>query len=248
MKDFSFQGKVYLGTRLPSGLPGPLKWVGDAPLCEVSLKAASDVRTESYSGQRLTTAKLIKSNEASIKLQLNHATADNLALGLYGSKNTVAPGTVTNETLPAVVVGDIVVLAKGGVSSLVITDSAGTPATLVAGTDYALDSAPGGVVSIKSLGAYTQPFKAAYSNSGSTDVAMFTVPAPERYLYLDGINTIDNSRVIVRLYRTKFDPASTLALINASFGQIDLTGEVLYDELSAADALLGGFGKIEQLT
>lgn len=248
MKDFSFQGKVYLGTRLTTGLPGALFWVGDAPLCEISLKTANDLRTESYSGQRLTTAKLIKSNEASVKLQLNEASADNLAIGLYGTQNTVAPGTVTAEVLPTVAVGNQVALAKGGVSALVITDSAGTPATLVAGTDYTLDSAPGGIVTFKNLGAYVQPFKAAYSNGGSTDVAMFTTPPPERYLLLDGINTVDNSRVIVRLYRCKFDPAATLSLINASFGQIDLAGEVLYDALSASDALLGGFGKIEQLT
>ncbi|GAB3755184.1 phage tail tube protein [Lysobacter olei] len=246
MKDFSFQGKVYVGTRLAGGIAGALRWVGDAPKCDVSLTTESENRKESYSGQRLTSARLRKGNEATIAMTLNWADADNLALGLYGTTAAVAAGTVTAETLPTgLAAGDVVVLDHGGVSSLVITDSAGTPATLVAGTDYALDSANGGVVSIKNVGSYVQPFKAAYSHTASSDVSMFTAAPPERYLLLDGVNTVDDSPVRLRLYRVQFDPAATLPLINEGFGSIELSGAVLYDSEAAADATLGGFGKIE---
>lgn len=249
MKDFSFQGKVYLGTRLAGGKPGALRWVGDAPVCEVSFSTDAETRKESYSGQRLTSARLQKGNEAQIKLTLNWAEIDNLMLGMYGTKNTVAAGTVTGELLPAGLVnGDVIVLNKGKVSSLVVTDSAGAPATLVAGTDYTLDSANGGVLTIKNIGTFVQPFKAAYSNGASTDVTIFTSLPPERYLLLDGVNTLDNSPVKLRLYRTQFDPLTTLPLINEGFGQIELAGAVLYDSEAAVDSTLGGFGKIELVT
>lgn len=247
MKDFSFQGKVYLGARLAGGKPGALRWVGDAPRCDVSLTTDSETRRESYSGQRLVAARLQRGSEATVALTLNWASLDNLALGMYGEVNTVAAGSVTAEELPDdLVAGDVVALERGGVSSLVITDSAGTPATLVAGTHYALDSANGGVVRIINVGTFVQPFKAAYSHTQSQDVAMFATRPPERYLLLDGINTLDNAPVKVRLYRLQFDPASTIPMINESFGQLELTGAALYDDEAAQDTELGGFGRIEQ--
>ena len=75
---------------------------------------------------------------------------------------------------------------------------------------------------------------------------MFTAKPPERYLLLDGINTLDGSPVKVRLYRVQFDPASSVPMINESFGQLELSGAALYDDEASQDAELGGFGKIEQ--
>lgn len=249
MQDFSFQGKVYLGARLTGGKPGALRWVGDAPKCDVSFATESETRKESYSGQRLTSARLRKGNEVTIAMTLNWAEAKNLALGLYGSELAVSSGSVSNESLPAgLAVGDVVALAHGGISALVVTDSTGSPVTLTLGTHYSIESANGGVIKILSLGSLVQPFKAAYTHTASADVTMFTSAPPERYLFLDGINTLDNSPVKVRLYRVQFDPAATLPLINESFGTLEFTGAVLYDSEAAADAALGGFGKIELTT
>lgn len=246
MQDFSFQGKVYLGTRLTGGKPGALRWVGDAPKCDVSFATESETRKESYSGQRLTSARLRKGNDVTIALTLNWANADNLALGLYGTKLAVSGGSVSAENLPpGLAVGDEVALAHGGISALVVTDSTGSPVTLTLGTHYEIESANGGVLRILSLGSLVQPFKAAYTHTASADVTMFTTAPPERYLLLDGINTLDNSPVRMRLYRTQFDPTATLPLINESFGTLELSGAVLYDSEAAADAALGGFGKIE---
>jgi hypothetical protein len=247
MKDFSFQGKVYLGARLAGGKPGALRWVGDAPRCDVSLSTDSETRRESYSGNRLTSARLQRGSDAEVALTLNWANAENLALGLYGEVKAVAAGSVTAEALPpGLQVGDSVVLEHGGVSTLVITDSAGTPATLVAGTHYELESVNGGVVRILDVGAFTQPFNAAYAHTASQDVTMFTTKPPERYLLLDGINTLDGSPVKVRLYRVQFDPASSIPMINESFGQLELAGTALYDDEASLDEDLGGFGRIEQ--
>lgn len=245
MKDFSFQGKVYLGERLPGGRPGKLRWVGDAPTCNVALTTESESRRESYSGNRMTSATLQLGNDAELTLTLNWLSADNLALGLYGTVTSAIAGTVTAEALPAdLVEGDQIVLARAGVTDLVITDSTGTPATVDPG-DYTLDPGGSGVVTLNDVASYTQPLKAAYSYAGGVDVTMFTAPAPERFLLLDGINTLDGSRVKLQLYRVKFNPASNIPAINDSFGQLELTGAVLYDAEAAADTALGGFGKIE---
>jgi hypothetical protein len=249
MQDFSFQGKVYLGTRLAGGLPGPLRDVGDAPKCDVSLATESEERKESRTGQRLVSARLQTGKSATVALTLNWANADNLSLGLYGTKLAVASGAVTDEALPDdLAVGDLVALKYGGISAVTVNDSAGTPAPLTAGTHYRIDSANGGVLEILNLGSFTQPFTVDYTHTASADVAMFTATPPERYLFLDGINTVDNSPVRVHLYRVKLDPMATLPLINEGFGSIEMTGSVLYDDEAAEDASLGGFGKIQQPT
>lgn len=246
MKDFSFQGKVYLGERLTGGLAGALRWVGDAPKCEVSLKTNSETRRESYSGQRLVSARLRTSNEAEISMTLNWATPENLAEGLYGAVATVAAGSVTNEAFPSgLAIGDQVALQHANVAALVITDSTGSPLTLTLNTDYTLDPDSKGMVTIKNLGAYVQPFKAAYTHGIRKAIPMFTVSPPERYLLLDGINTVDGTRVRVRLYRCQFDPSNSVPMINDSFGELEMSGAVLFDSEAQADAALGGFGRIE---
>lgn len=244
MKDFSFQGKVYLGTRLSGGKPGALTWVGDAPTCGVALATENEDRTESYSGQRLQSARLRKSSTAELSLTLNYFDAETLALGLFASVTDVASGTATDELLPAgLTVGATVALANPGVSAVVIEDSTGSPVTLDLGTHYAIDSADAGLIRILDLGSLTQPFKASYSYTAAQSAAMFAVAPPERYFLLDGINTIDGSRVVAHLYRVQFNPSNSIPLINDSFGQLELSGAALFDPEAALDEELGGFGK-----
>ncbi|MBS0218079.1 MAG: hypothetical protein JSR63_07815 [Proteobacteria bacterium] len=246
MNDYSFQGKINLGTRRTGGLPGALFWVGDAPKCEVSLKTETSDRTESYSGKRLQSARMVKTTKAEISLTLNWMDAKTLGLGLYATTVSRVAGTVTGEQFPATVaVGDVIVLAKGGASSVVLTDSTGTPVSLVAGTHYTADPNNAGLITIKSLTGLTQPIKAAYSYSAAQVAPLFTATAPERYLFLDGINTVTGEKVNMHLYRVQFDPADNISLINEDFGQMTLKGAVLYDSEAANDPELGGFGKIE---
>jgi hypothetical protein len=249
MKDFSFQGKVYLGTRQTNGKPGALQWVDDASVLQVKLAADVSTRNESYSGNRLPSARLQKSKSATVTLTLSAFLAANLALGLYSQKATVAGGTVTDgdEVMPTgLAAGDVIALDHGNISALTIKDSTGSPETLELGTDYEVESAAGGLIKILNVGTYTQPFKPAYTYADGLNLAMFTQPAPERYLVLDGVNTVegDSSPVRVELYRVVFDPMGALDLISADFGTLELTGSVLYDSTNAADANLGGFGKI----
>lgn len=247
MKDFSFQGRIELGTRLPNGKPGQLIWVGDQSSCDLSFNTETEDRTETHSGQRLQSARLRTGTTVGIELVLRHGTSHNLQLGLYATPQNVASGSVSSELLPAgLVAGSRVVLAKpANVQSLVITDSDSPATTLVAGEDYVLESPHSGVIRILDVAGVEQPLKAAYQHDGFTSLPFFTAQPPERYLYLNGVNTVDGSRVRVHLYRVQFNPISQLGLINESFGELPLSGTVLYDADSAMDPQLGGFGRLE---
>jgi len=250
IKDFSFQGKIWLGTRTSAGKAGALTQVGDAPALQLKLTAARDNRTESMDGQRVQSATVQKSKEAALSMTLNYFGSKQLALGLYGNVNTIAAGTFTAESLPTgLVAGDGFILDNSNVSDVVITDSAVGPATLTPNTDYEMEPSGSGIGTLLNAGAYTQPFKAAGSMAARVDLAMFSAPIPSRYLILDGLNTTlgddYGKRILVRLYQCVFDPVGQLDFISDTFGQLQLTGTVLYDALNAADPLLGGFGKLE---
>lgn len=248
---FSFQGRVLLGTRDANGKPLSLQWVGDVSPCQIKLATTTDDVFDDYTGLRQQIGRMIKQTKCDLSMTFKQWSPGALAIALYAQQATVVGGTVTGEVLPQVAVGDNVKLAQSGVSALVLTDSAATPAT-VTPASYQLIQSPvatsnNGVVQINDLGAYTQPFKAAYSSSGATNLALFTTPAPERYFMLDGVDTETGEAVMVRLYKLRLDPISQLDVINDGYGTLPVAGSVLYDPLNASDSTLGGFGRVERV-
>lgn len=249
MKDFSFQGKVYLGERdTATGKPKALRWVDNASTLQLSLSEDTDKPRESHTGHKMVTSVIGKGQDGTFTLTLTAFSAQNLALALSGTVTDIVTGTVTAEAFPAdLVVGDIIALDHRDVSDLVITDSTGTPVQLVEGTDYSIESAAGGLVKMLAVDTYTQPFKGAYSYAAATKIAAFTNPRPERYLLLDGINIADPAwpHVRVQAYRCSFDPVSNLDLIQDGQGNLELKGTLLYDAVNAATSSNGGYFNVE---
>ncbi|MDR1424302.1 MAG: hypothetical protein LBI92_06855 [Azoarcus sp.] len=238
-KLFSFQGYVYLGDLSGRKIANPF-WVGDATM-NIALETESVEHTESFSGQRLPYGRLTTKKSATATLTLFEARAENLALALYGNKVTVTAGTVTGEALPTAAAGDLFALDHALVSALTISDSASD--TLAEGEDFSIENAAGGLVKILNVTGFTQPFKAAYSHATVDSTGLFTVTPPERFVKMVGVNTLDNTPVIVDLYRVRFDPASELSLHNEEFGSFELSGALLA-VAGLMNSPLGGFGSI----
>lgn len=246
---FSLQGKILIGARLPTGKPGALFWVGNVPEATIALATETTDKTESFSGNRLSYGRLQTSKSGTINLTLDEWSKRNLGLGLYGlSANTVG-GSVSAESLPlALVAGDQVRLARQYASALVITDSAGVPATVPAG-NYVLGGLNAAIVEFLNVGAFVQPFKAAYTYAGYDSLDAFTQASPERYCVFDGINTETGTPVLIDLYRVRFDPISELPLINSEYGALPMAGSILYDALNDdAGSVTGGFLRITEKT
>lgn len=242
---FSFQGKVYLATRQASGKPGPLRWVGNAPQLQLALEVQNSDKTESFSGNRLLYGRLVQSKTANVNLTLDEATPENLAEGMYSVPATLPAGTVSSELLPTgLKANDLVALDRGWVSDVALTDSANPPVTVPA-ANWWTESASSGLIGLRKVDGFTQPFKAAYKHGETVNIALFTTPPPERMLILDGINTINGRRARVTLYRVTFNPIEQLDLISEEWGSLQLSGAALFDESRALDPDLGGFGRIE---
>ena len=245
----SFQGRVYLGKRDSNGNPIEVRSPGNVADLKLSLKTDVLEHYESQSGQRSLDHRMIKSKSATINLSIEEFTKENLALALYGTHVATASGTVTDEPIGGAVpvVGDRYFLAHPKVSTLILKDSTGTPATLTLGTHYTADTDFGAIQFLDTTGL-TAPYKASYAFGDVSEIGIFTQPLPERYLRLEGLNTAQgNAKVLVELYRVAFDPLKELALISTEYNKFDLEGSLLADSTKPYDAVLGQFGRIVQI-
>jgi hypothetical protein len=245
----SFQGRVFLGKRDESGLPIEVRSPGNVAELKLSLKTDVLEHYESQTGQRTLDHRMVKQKSATVNLTIEEFTKENLALALYGNHVVGTSGTVTAEPVGGAtpIVGDRYFLAHPKVSSLVVVDSAATPATLALGTNYTADTDFGALQFLEITG-FTPPFKASYAYGVATEIGIFTQALPERFLRLEGVNTAQgNAKVLVEIYRVAFDPLKEISFISDEYNKFELEGSLLADTTKPYDAVLGQFGRIVQL-
>lgn len=245
------KGRFSIAVRDPvTKVLGKYVWVGDVSALTIKPTVQMVQHKESYSGQTALTRNFPSEKAVQVDWTFAEFRPANLATALFGNNVSTASGTVTAESLgAALAVGDEVRLANPGVSSLVITDSAGTPATLVEGTDYTADLTFGRI-DILNVGAYVQPFKAAYSYQKRTDTGLFTSAQPDIALLYEGINLAENNAgVIAELYKVAPSVLQELMLITTGTDTagLQMTAGVLLDSSKPASGALGQFGRITQV-
>lgn len=247
---WSGQGPVYVGKRDANGNAKGLRHIASCDV-EARLQSQTVEHFESDTGQRLQDGRLILSKTASITLRTGDWDVENLALGFYSTSTIVTGSSVTAEQLPdPITQGEYFRFSKQDVSSVVIKDSAGTPATLVEGTDYEITSAEHGRGKIISdLSSYTLPLLADYDYADVTNLAIFDTAPEELWLAVDIVNTAasGNPKWLVEFFRVVLDPIGSANLKGNEYGELEMAGSILYDPDNAGDAALGGFGHMVQM-
>jgi hypothetical protein len=253
---YSGVGHVFGGLRdATTGLPKGMFDFGNCPKVEVALNIERRKHKDSRGANRLTDKTQTVTKGGSISITLEDIKAK--AVGLYLSANKVASGSGSYATSAydtcvdsGLIVGSIWRLRKPNVSSLVVKDSAGSPATLVLDTDYRIVDADHGLIEILSLGSYTQPFKAQYVYAATDVVPAFNADDNlEFHIYCALLNTepTTDQKLGFSVYRVVFDPVSVMSLINAEQGSFELKGEILRDPVLTADAAYGDFCRWEYI-
>lgn len=248
---FYGQGRVsFAEINATTGALGKWRYVGDVSALTPKFTTEQVKHIESNSGQRVEVANFDISKSVAVDLTMHSLDTDNLALALRSAVVTTAGGTATAESLgTGLVVGDVVYLANPGVSALVITDSTGTPLTLVDGTDYTVD-APFGRVTILNVGTYVQPFKAAYTYADRKAVGMFTAPQKNYALRYEGLDLANqNAPVMVDFYKVAPSVLQQLDLITTGtdVAGMQVTAAALADQSKPATGGLGQFGSITKI-
>ncbi len=240
---FSFQGIIYLA-KLLSGVPQKLWWVGNCPKADFAPNVTRRQHRESYSGNRTIDRTRFSAREAKLTLTLEDINKENIAVGLLGKKVTTAGGSITAETFPsALVVGDVVKLKYPNASAIVITDSAGSPATLTLNTHYKVLDAKKGTIEILSLTG-TQPYKAAYTAAAVPVITgLEGDDSDEYYVLCDLLNTepATDQAIALEIYKVQIDPTKLISLINAEGGSFDLECSAMRDLTRGTDTEFGGY-------
>jgi hypothetical protein len=250
MPGFSGQGKVLVGTRLSTGLPGPMRWLGNASVFRLAQNEDTVERKESYTGQRLPNRRMTRGRGGEITITFDEWTKEGAAWALLGATTTVAAGSaVANWVAPTgYVAGDTILLPHKNVSAVSIVDSTATPKTLPNGqTTQDLFAGSITLDNLTAGGPYVQPFKVSYTPGAVSVIGGFKLLAPEVYVRLDGINTDDDSRVIVDVFRNRLSPARQVDFISDDFADFELVGATLADLTRASSSAGGQFYSVTQL-
>lgn len=247
---YSGQGSLYIAERNEAtGRPLGFLAVGNVPELTINIETTKIEHKESETGSRLVDLTLVTEKKGTFEFVLENLNLENLAMGLWGSKATVAGDTVAAEVITASKnsVGMRYPLANPQVSAVTVNGSGGTP-TYTVTTDYTVD-AKNGVISIVPGGAIatalaalvdpatTLDLEVDYTYGGYIKVDAFTqAQAPTRWLRFEGINTVDGSTVIVDMFKAQFDPLTGYGLINEELGSVTMAGSVLADALQPGDS------------
>jgi hypothetical protein len=199
IKEYYGHGELWLGPAVAGGMPSAFDTsVAAIDSLEITLAAEYIEHVSKRTSIAKKDLKVLRMISGSGKLTCAQHSIALLKKYLYGSQTTVAGGAFAATAFaknPAAV-GDYLPLPSGKkkVSSLVVTDSAGSPATLALGTDYEAD-ADAGVIKILSLGAYTQPFKAAGTEAAGNQLNIFQTTPALQGMRFKGINLADSGDV-----------------------------------------------------
>lgn len=245
------QGPIFMGDydatngKAASGYLVNLKKIGCAnSKLSITMSRSTKEIKESCSGNKLTIAQIETEKSAEAALEMADFDKAMLAYALGGTLSAITGGTVTGEVFPTVAVGDTVSLKYSDVSSVVIKDSAATPATLVAGTNYTVESAAHGLVSIANIGTYVQPFKADYSYAAQGNIVGFNNTGIEKGIVYQGLNTQDGKKYKVVIPRISFALDGEFNLLSTEETTIALKGQMLYVAEYANDTLYGPFMRV----
>lgn len=231
---YSGQGSLFIATRTVNGVPQGFLPVGNVPELTIDIETTLFEHKESESGSRLTDLTIVKEKKGKFNFKLENLNLDNLALGLWGTKATVAGSSVTDEVVnvPTGGLDQRYALAHPKVSAVVVKDSTGVTAYTV-DTDYTVDADNGVVVPLTG-GTITEneDIKVSYTYAGYTQMDAFTTSAaPERWLRFEGLNTVDDSRVLIDIFKAQFDPLTGYGLLNEDLASVDMKGTILADAL-----------------
>jgi len=227
--------------------------VGNAPQFQVNAtETTEDVRdfTSAVGGLHCQHREI---QRVDVSLQLKCAYPRNMALAFYGtgSEDNVTTAVVVAEPHVAWPGATVPLDALPDRSVAYVVKSSDGETTYVAGEDYEVTTA--GSIRILEGGDIPAPtvtsgvgqpnITVGYTKSTHTQIQLFNRPSAPVHLHFDGFNVMDGTPrpAYFDLYKVKFGPASSVALIDENSLTLQLTGTAECDKSrplgTAADPL-----------
>lgn len=241
---FSGVGLVNIHARTGIGGKGIGRFIGNCPKLDIKFSPKSVERQESMTTLRAPLRRMTQTTSATIELVTDEFNKKNFALAVNARIDDVAADLTTtfNVVFPAgAALGDVLSAGKYNINTVVVTDSTGSPKTLVLDTNYSLDPFSGDIklLDLTAGGPYVQPLKAAFKQGAVTVMAGLAVPAVDLWVSMNGVNADTGQKGVLDCYRVRFDPAQAISFINNDYQDFALTGTVLQDTTKLANAVGG---------
>lgn len=253
---FSGQAKIFAAQRRSNGLPGQMRWVGDA-LMEFGFTPNETKFKENWTGQRGDGLVLPGDTEANLTITFLQFNNENFALASRGEEVTQSVTAVTDlvvaETLPAV--GDVLSLQHFNVSAVTLEDST-TPSakTLTPDVNYRLNPKTGSaeILDVTTGGPFVAPIKADLTPGAASFIRMMSGTAREYWIRMEGVNTVPGAtfkNFVAEFYRWSPPPSESFSLIHDGQSRLEspIAGSVLADTTKAADGPFGYYGRLVML-
>jgi hypothetical protein len=245
------QGEVWIGDRSVTGSVPSFINIPEVDELTLAISQEKVTHVSKRASMRVKDLDVTVMSSLTGTLKFSSATADMLRQALFGAKATVAAGTITAVSLGTVVAGEWYKI-PGDYRDITLTyikDSAGSPATMVNGTDYQIDLAAGMVKCLIATG--TMPWLITGTSGVGTGVGLLNERKFEKWLRFKGINVADgDNSVTMDLYKISFSPTKALQLLAAGNEptQLEIEFEALKDTTKSASATFGNMGDIKILT
>lgn len=252
---FSGQGKIFAGRRRSNGLPGPLRWVGDA-LMEFGFTPNETKFKENWTGQRGDGLVLPGDTEANLTVTFLQFDGENFALASRGEGVTQVVDPVTDrviaEMLPAV--GQFLSLQAFSCSAVTVTDSSVAPKTLTPDVNYRLHPKSGDVeiLDITAGGPFVPPLLADLTPGAVEFVRMMSGSAAEYWIKFVGVNTVPGAtykNCVAEFYRWAPPPSESMSLIQDGQSRLEspIAGSLLADTTKSASDQFGYYGRLAMM-
>lgn len=241
----SLQGKANLARNI-DGKATILTELGNLTALNIGIGTDTTKIKESKTGKRQDVLEIEKGKEVTVEMTLNEQTKHDVALAFSAEVVKTSGKTISDKPIGNTLkVGDKVKLDGFNLSDVSLVDNARK--TLEKGKHYQIDE-KFGLITILSLEDVTQPLKATFTEGDLTSSVMFSLPSNAEYYFLfEGINSIDDKKLAVELWRFKPSANGNMGFINEELGELQIKGSCLADTQKQEDAKLGGFGRIVYL-
>lgn len=240
----SLQGASYLAKNV-DGRPVALRELGNQKSVQLRISTDSFDIKETKTGKRGKIKTVVKERNIELEMQLDEQKRDDIALAFQAEPIKTQGRSVADEALPTLKANDEFKLSGFNLSALSVKDSAGV--TLDLGVHYSVDL-QAGVLTLLKTDNLSQPLLVSYTEGEVESSVFFTLPDGADYYYLfKGINSLDNKRVMLELWKFQPKVDSTMDLINDELGELTISGNANLDNSKIQDPKLGAFGRLVYL-
>ena len=244
-----FRGRVAIFDRnATTGAVESGIYAGNCPDLKLGITKETIDHYESMSGLNRLDRRIQKTIGVELTLTLENIEKTIAEILVWGTQQTVASASNRTQTFHSgVQAGDLLLIDRVGLTSLdSLKDSAGSPATLVLGTDYTVDL-NFGVIKMLNVTGFTQPFVAQFDSAAFTTVPIIGSDQPVRFVRFEGTNKGNpgqTQRRVFEFYYCPLEPVSEMALMGDDLGKFELKSSCLVDDTREDDATFGPFGRI----